>query len=70
MKGGNNYTNLKNKIINEMLKGSNEADREELLLKIIHDYPEFNNPIDREKMRKLYYKHKTTHNKDYKELGA
>jgi hypothetical protein len=50
--------NLKQRIINEMTKGSHEADREKLLLEILKEYPEFNNPDDREKIRRLYEKFK------------
>ena len=47
---------LKDRIVNEMFRGSDEADREEVLLSIISEYPAFNTPKSRAKIRRLYYK--------------
>lgn len=39
-----------------MVRGNEPAEREEMLLKIINDYPHLNNPKDRLKFRRLYTK--------------
>jgi hypothetical protein len=49
---------LKRRIINEMVRGSDEADREEMLLELIREYPNLNTPKDRKKFRELYTKFK------------
>lgn len=49
----NEKERLKQRILNEMVYDESDIEREKMVMEICSEYPELNNPKDREKMKQL-----------------